>query len=129
MGQQLQNEQRSVVDRVDFDLACKYACEVNARRVPGKPLLGDYVYFRNRRFRVACLFGSKSFQMSDAGSFFCGGFVEFSGGFDHRVLPLANLRQTEDTHAAEFWFFHHGRAEPHGRVDFTFEVPVFNYIE
>lgn len=123
-----------------LDLTLLNQC-IAKRNTKEGPQVGDWVRLPDKTYeRFAHDWGS-DIQTCYNGSFYLSltGNASMSGTLNG-AIPLADIKPTQETRPARFWFFHHGITGADRGVNFIIDVPVFeltkgsevkdeNYIE
>jgi hypothetical protein len=125
IGKQLDTRERCKVDEEDLALAKHYERCYNDQ---GIICLGDIIRMGDKLVRISVMFGNGTFQTchADEGAFFISpGWASHSGGHNHGIHKIMDLKATDERMTADYWFFHHGEVQGGGRVDMTMAVRVW----
>ncbi len=129
IGKRLDTQVRSKVDEKDQEIANRLEVAYNAKT---GLRLGDVIRIGDNLHRLSVRFENGTFQTCkfDEGAFFIGhGWSEHSGGHNHGIHALKNLKATSERVEADYWFFHHNEVQGGGRVDMTMDVRVWELKE
>ena len=97
-----------------------------------EPRVGDYIQMLDRSMRRFTHYHCNGMQTTCNDSlnfsFYLGdGYTSFSGTLDP-IIKFRNIKSTQETCMAKFWFFHHDLARAHNGIDGWFKVKIWKEV-